>query len=77
MDILEVGAGTGSTTVPILAALSSAKGATQMGRYDFTDISAGLFVKTRDLLAEWGTSVTFKTLDISQDPVSQGFKKHS
>lgn len=77
MTILEVGAGTGSATVPTLTALSSAEGVAQMGHYDFTDISAGFFEKARDLLAEWGSSISFKTLDISQDPVSQGFKIHS
>lgn len=77
MRILEVGAGTGSATISILRALSSTKGAAQMDLYDFTDISAGFFDKARDLLAEWGSSVTFKALDISKDPVSQGFKTHS
>ena len=77
MDILEVGAGTGSTTVPILTALSSANGAAQVGRYVYTDISAGFFDKARELLSEWGTKVTFKTLDISRDPMKQGFEVHS
>lgn len=77
MRILEIGAGTGSTTFPILTAISSANKAAQMAHYDFTDLSAGFFDKARDLVAEWGSLVTFKTLDISQDPVSQGFEAHS
>lgn len=77
MKILEIGAGTGSATVHILPALCSAKGTAQLSHYDFTDISSGFFDKARDLLAEWGSSITFKTLDVSQDPVSQGFKIHS
>lgn len=77
MRILEVGAGTGSATAPILKALTSTKRAAQMAHYDFTDISAGFFDKARELLAEWGSSVALKKLDISLDPESQGFKIHS
>ena len=77
MRILEIGAGTGSTTFHVLKALNSANDAAQMAHYDFTDISAGFFDKARELLGDWGSLVTFKTLDISRDPVSQGFEVHS
>jgi len=75
MRILEIGAGTGSTTIPVLTTLN-AEGASRMDHYHFTDISAGFFDKARVLLAEWRASVIFKRLDISHDPVSQGFGLH-
>ena len=77
MRILEIGAGTGGATLHVLKALSSANSAAQMVHYDFTDISAGFFDKARELLGDWESLVTFKTFDISRDPVSQGFEVHS
>ncbi len=56
MRILEIGAGTGSTTIPVLTALN-AEGASRVDDYHFTDISAGFFDKARVLLAEWTASV--------------------
>ncbi|KAF8419074.1 putative polyketide synthase [Tirmania nivea] len=76
ISILEIGAGTGGTTLPIMQVLGG--GNTQKPRsfshYTFTDISSGFFVKAKDNLKPWGDLVTFKTLDIEVDPKEQGFE---
>ena len=76
INILEIGAGTGGTTLPIMQALGG--GGTQKPRrflhYTFTDISSGFFEKAKDLLEPWGDLCTFKTLDIEVDPKEQGFE---
>ena len=45
--------------------------------YDFTDISPGFFEPAKSLLEEWFAKLVFKTLDIEQDPSSQGFAEES
>lgn len=77
INILEIGAGTGSATIAVLKALSGTKGLSRAYQYDFTDISAGSFDKARDLLTDWQSIVSFKKLDISQDPLRQGFQGNS
>lgn len=76
VNILEIGAGTGGTTLPIMQALGG--GNTQNPRcfshYTFTDISSGFFEKAKDKLEPWGGLFTFKTLDIEVDPKKQGFE---
>lgn len=69
--ILEIGAGTGSTAVHALHELKAGK-----AEYVFTDISAAFFEKAKELLAE-KSFVEFKTLDIENDPESQGFEPES
>jgi NADPH:quinone reductase-like Zn-dependent oxidoreductase len=41
--------------------------------YTFTDISSGFFENARTKLAKWSQRITYKKLDISQDPLAQGF----
>lgn len=75
MKILEIGAGTGSITLPILQALGGNSGNTaRFDSYVFTDISAGFFEKAAELLKDWQGFVEFKKLDIEKDPVEQGFE---
>ncbi|KAI3316791.1 reducing type I polyketide synthase [Xylariaceae sp. AK1471] len=71
--ILEIGAGTGGATIPVLDALSGDDGP-HFEHYDFTDISAGFFQAARDNLSSWGEMITFSTLDIEKDLEPQGFK---
>lgn len=75
MKILEIGAGTGGATIPLLQALTSEEDSERvlLDSYDFTDISAGFFNKAQSLLQDWEAFVRYKTLDISRDPVEQGF----
>lgn len=74
LRILEIGAGTGSATLPVFEELS--RGGERLPdnfTYTYTDISAGFFEKAREKLAKWTRNITFKRLDISQDPIAQGF----
>ena len=71
LRVLEVGAGTGSATGPILSELPE-------GRFDysFTDISASFFVEAESRFASSGAPIEYRALDIEVDPQSQGFDAH-
>ncbi|KAL8766899.1 MAG: hypothetical protein Q9209_006447 [Squamulea sp. 1 TL-2023] len=78
LNILEIGGGTASATLPILQAIQSAtKGVASFFHYTFTDISAGFFDNARAKLSQWIGQMTYNKLDISQDPLSQGFSAES
>ena len=78
LNILEIGAGTGGATQPILEALSGAGTRTaNFTNYDFTDISPAFFEKSREKLGRWSDVVTFKKLDIEHDPIEQGYQTGS
>ncbi|KAL8812972.1 MAG: hypothetical protein Q9200_000633 [Gallowayella weberi] len=68
MKILEIGAGTGSTTIPILKAATGL-----LNRYVFTDISAGFFEKVKGLLEPWRDAPDFQKLDTERPVSEQGF----
>lgn len=72
MNILEIGAGTGGATLPLIQSLDREEGVL-FNRYHYTDISAGFFEQGKTLLGQWADRIDFKTLDISKDPVQQGF----
>ncbi|KAI9744654.1 MAG: hypothetical protein M1818_002183 [Claussenomyces sp. TS43310] len=74
LKVLEIGAGTGGTTLPILEALNHPGGAQKIAQYTFTDISAGFFEKARDKFKDWLNVLKFNTLDIEKDPASQGLE---
>ena len=71
LRVLEIGAGTGSATEPVLAALPE-------GRFDylFTDISAGFFAEAESRFAASGAPIEYRALDIEADPAAQGFDPH-
>ena len=71
LRVLELGAGTGSTSIYALKDLRPSK-----TEYVFTDISPSFFEKARELLKD-RSDVEFKTLDIEKDPASQGFADES
>ena len=79
MSILEVGAGTGGATLPMLECL----GGDRMGRparfsrFTYTDVSSGFFEQAREKFDDWSALLEYKTLDISQDPENQGFEPNS
>lgn len=78
LNILEIGGGTASATLPILEAIQSAtNGGASQFHYTFTDISAGFFDNARAKLSQWTGQMTYSKLDVSQDPLSQGFKTDS
>lgn len=78
MKLLEVGAGTGGATVPILKALTqhgdNEQGSARFDRYDFTDISPSFFELAKETFRTSADRMTFRTLNIENDPVEQGFE---
>lgn len=72
MRILEIGAGTGGLTAKILQQLQSDFGERLYFQYTFTDISSGFFVTAQERFKDYG-GIEYKVLDISKDPLSQGF----
>ena len=75
--ILEIGAGTGGATLPVLEALAShgmkGSGLTRYSRYDFTDITAGFFERALEKFKDHRKTMNFKVLDIEIDPCRQGY----
>ncbi|MFF0487657.1 ACP S-malonyltransferase [Nocardia sp. NPDC004068] len=72
--VLEIGAGTGATTEPVLAALAAAG---IDAEYDFTDISAGLLRRAERSVRRQGIPMRFRRLDIEKPTRPQGFESGS
>ncbi|KAF3481104.1 uncharacterized protein GIQ15_03863 [Arthroderma uncinatum] len=79
LKILEIGAGTGSLTAILLETLSpissehsSGKGS-KIAKYDFTDISASFFEKSKERFKAWANILNFIPLNIEEDLKDQGF----
>ncbi|WP_414514556.1 SDR family NAD(P)-dependent oxidoreductase [Nostoc sp. PCC 9305] len=66
--LLEIGAGTGSTTAYILPQLNN-----YQAEYTFTDISPLFAAKAREKFRDY-PFVRYQALDISQDPANQGLE---
>lgn len=77
MKILEVGAGTGGATSPILDTLmhhgEGEAGGARFHTYDFTDISPSFFDKAKETFHASANRMNFRTLNIENDPAHQGF----
>ncbi|RSL49057.1 hypothetical protein CEP54_012625 [Fusarium duplospermum] len=76
LRILELGAGTGGTTETILRSIVDVHGVPAYSTYTFTDISAGFFPAARERFAN-ASNLEFKVLDVSKDPLQQGFQEGS
>lgn len=76
MKVLEIGAGTGSATLPILQALQSSS-KILASSYDFTDISPGFFPAAQELLADFENIIQYKTLNIEDSAEANGFEPNS
>ena len=77
LRILEIGAGTGGATVPILEVLGGGSTESSFPRfvtYHVSDISTGFFEKLKLKTDPWGSLVEFHRLDIESDPAAQGFE---
>lgn len=74
--ILEIGAGTGSTTAPILERLSGQNGinAPRYRQYVYTDISPGFFGEAKKRFNNHADRMVYQVLDIEKDPIAQGFE---
>ncbi|KAJ4361125.1 uncharacterized protein N0V89_001694 [Didymosphaeria variabile] len=70
MKILEIGAGTGGATKAILDMVGDS-----FSSYTFTDISAGFFLRAQEQFSSFPSSsrLAYKVLDISKDPLQQGY----
>lgn len=81
MTILEVGAGTGSTTSLVLETLmrqgDSPGVSPRFARYDFTDISPSFFAHAQKRYTQNINRMRFKILDLERDPIEQGFEAES
>ncbi|KAK0645436.1 hypothetical protein B0T16DRAFT_373376 [Cercophora newfieldiana] len=72
MDILEVGAGTGSATEAILRRIGE-----NYASFTYTDVSAGFFPEAQALFAEQAEKFVYSTLDVEKDPAQQGYSANS
>ncbi|KAL8828179.1 MAG: hypothetical protein Q9191_002743, partial [Dirinaria sp. TL-2023a] len=72
MRIIELGAGTGGATMPMLRQMGH-----RFAHFDFTDVSTGFFESAEVEQAEWAERISYRKLDIEQDPISQGFQSES
>ncbi|KAF3030660.1 t1pks [Penicillium rubens] len=75
LNIIEIGAGTGGATLPILQRLGGGEGGStpRFGHYIYTDISPAFFEKAKTKFESWGNLMTYQALDVSDDPTAQGF----
>lgn len=76
MRILEIGAGTGSSTEVVTKALTQ-EGRPRWAQYDYTDISPAFFAQARERLDEFSNYMEFRVLDASGDLAKQGFEEAS
>ncbi|KAI9832015.1 MAG: hypothetical protein M1819_004559 [Sarea resinae] len=75
LEILEIGAGTGGATLPILQTLGGYEGKyPRFSHYDFTDISSGFFEKAQENFKPWGNLISYKRLNVENEPSEQGFE---
>lgn len=72
LRVLEIGAGTGGLTSKFLEQLKSDYGERLYLKYTFTDISPGFFVTAKERFKDC-EGIEYKALDISKDPLEQGF----
>ncbi|RYO89820.1 hypothetical protein DL766_005136 [Monosporascus sp. MC13-8B] len=75
--IIEVGAGTGSSTslvIEVLSCQGKYKGSSpRYDHYDYTDISPSFFAKAQKQYADRADRMQFRTLNVERDPVEKGF----
>lgn len=76
LRVLEIGAGTGGATNTVLQALKSASGGRMYASYTYTDVSPGFFADAKERFKEY-SGLEFAVLDISADPLEQGFEAES
>ena len=69
MNILEIGAGTGEITLPVLQALGGHEGsAPRFLSYTFTDMRPESLDKARDKLKPWASVTKLHMLSIEKEP---------
>ncbi|KAI1117885.1 hypothetical protein F5Y14DRAFT_402316 [Nemania sp. NC0429] len=73
LRVLEIGAGAGGTTETILSGLVVDGQLPPYSIYTYTDISPGFFPQARERFRD-APNIEFKVLDVSKDPLTQGFE---
>lgn len=77
LSFLEIGAGTGGATLPVLQILGGhGDHPARFQSYTFTDISSGFFDKAREKFDDWDRYLSYQKLNIENDPETQGFQEH-
>lgn len=78
IKVLEIGAGTGGATLPIIEAIGGGDAELpRLAEWHFTDISSSFFDAAKEKLERWNHLVSYAKLDIETDPVKQGFENES
>ncbi|PTB35859.1 hypothetical protein M441DRAFT_178876 [Trichoderma asperellum CBS 433.97] len=82
LNIMEIGAGTGSLSAPVLEALGPAAANEErllndssIAKYTYTDVSSAFFEKAKDKFKRWRNLMEFRTFNIESDAIEQGFEK--
>lgn len=75
LKILEISAGTGGTTVNALRDLATGSGEYMYSEYYYTGSSAG-FIAAKERFKDF-ENIKYAVLDISRDPIQQGFDAES
>jgi acyl transferase domain-containing protein/NADPH:quinone reductase-like Zn-dependent oxidoreductase len=77
LRVLEIGAGTGGATRPILKCLTTQGngeiGTPRFSHYAFTDISIGFFENAREMFKDSASRMSFRALNVEADLEEQGF----
>ncbi|KAK1975937.1 hypothetical protein LZ30DRAFT_667738 [Colletotrichum cereale] len=76
LRVLEIGAGTGGATASTLQGLISPQGEKMYHSYTYTDISPGFFADAKERFKDY-SGLEFALLDVSKDPLEQGFEAES
>lgn len=78
LKILEIGAGTGGATLPIMEAIGGRDAELpRLTNWHFTDISSSFFDASKEKLERWNNLISYAKLDIEADPLKQGFEAES
>ncbi|PTB63211.1 polyketide synthase [Trichoderma citrinoviride] len=82
LNIMEIGAGTGSLSAPVLEALGPSAADEErllndsaIAKYTYTDVSSAFFEKAKDKFKRWRNVLEFKTFNIENEALDQGFEQ--
>ena len=73
LKVLELGAGTGGATRPVLRVLQGMSTQPKYAQYTFTDVSTAFLATAQDKFEQY-SNMEFSILNIEQDPQAQGFE---
>lgn len=82
LNIMEIGAGTGSLSAPVLEALGPSASNEErllndsaIAKYTYTDVSSAFFEKAKEKFKRWRNLMEFRTFNIESDAIEQGFEQ--